>query len=304
MKNILIALSAIGICIFCTGSKQAAQKKISTLLITCEGGSHWLLGGSDAIKQILENSNLFTVDLVVAPSQDDEMASFSPDFKKYDLVVLNYDGKTFSERTRTNFEKYVSAGGGLVAVHSSVIPMSDWTPYNEMIGLGAWGNRNEKDGPYLYWKKGRYVYDYSPGAGGYHGLQHSFTITHRNPDHPILKGLPTVWQHFKDELYAKLRGPAKNMEILATTSEEPDRHEPMLWTVKYGKGNVFVTLLGHAGNDPKLRYAMDCTGFQVTLLRGAEWAATGQVTQEVPGDFPSEGVITLRKKYKAPFHPY
>ncbi|MCC8096306.1 MAG: ThuA domain-containing protein [Tannerellaceae bacterium] len=99
------------------------------------------------------------------------------------------------------------------------------------------------------------------------------------------------------------------MEILATTYDDPalagsGRHEPMLWTVNYGKGKVFVTLMGHAGNDPELRYAMECTGFQVTLLRGAEWAATGQVTQEVPKDFPSAGVITLRKDFKAPFHAH
>lgn len=277
---------------------------MSALLITCEGGSHWLPGGSDAIKQIMENSGLFTVDLVVAPSQNDAMGLFEPNFGKYNLVVLNYDGKTWPEQTLNNFEKYMAGGGGLVVVHSSVIPMREWPPYNQMIGLGAWGNRSEKDGPYLYWKNGRYVYDYSPGSGGYHGLQHSFTVTHRQPEHPILKGLPTVWQHVKDELYVKLRGPAQNMEVLATATDEPDKHEPILWTVNYGKGKVFVTLLGHAGNDPKLRYAMDCTGFQVTLLRGAEWVATGQVTQPVPHDFPSEGVTTLRKEYKTPFHAY
>jgi type 1 glutamine amidotransferase len=77
-----------------------------------------------------------------------------------------------------------------------------------------------------------------------------------------------------------------------------------MWTVNYGRGNVFVTLLGHAGNDPQLRYAMDCAGFQVTLLRGAEWAATGQVTQQAPKDFPDEEVVALRKQYKAPFHAY
>jgi hypothetical protein len=32
---------------------------------------------------------------------------------------------------------------------------------------------------------------------------------------------------------------------------------------------------------------MQCVGFIVTLLRGAEWAATGNVTQKVPGDFPA-----------------
>lgn len=297
MKKYLFILASF-VLLAAGATQMSAQKKLNALLITCEGGSHWLLGGSDAIKQIMENSGLFTVDLVVAPSKEAEMAAFAPDFSKYSLVVMNYDGRTWAERTLANFDKYVSGGGGLVVVHSSVIPMRDWKPYNEMIGLGAWGERNETDGPYLYWKNNRWVRDYAPGSAGYHGLQHSFTITHRNPEHPILKGLPTVWQHFKDELYVRLRGPAKNMDVLATATDEPDKHEPILWTVDYGRGRVFVTLLGHAGNDPELRYAMDCTGFQVTLLRGAEWVATGQVTQPVPEDFPSEGIVTLRKEYK------
>ena len=37
---------------------------------------------------------------------------------------------------------------------------------------------------------------------------------------------------------------------------------------------------------------------QVTLLRGAEWAATGEVTLPVPDDFPTETTISLRKNYK------
>lgn len=296
--------------LFLTGNPPAvmAQKKIRTMIATGQDGSHWWQGGSDVIKMILENSELFTVDILTTPDWDGDMSLFNPDFKKYDLVVINYGGHTWVEKTRKNFEKYVSEGG-VVVVHSSVVPMDDWKEYNEMIGLGAWNQRDEKAGPYVYWQDDRFVYDYSPGWAGYHALQHPFTITHRNPEHPILKGLPVVWDHFKDELYAKLRGPAKNMEILATTYDDPalagsGRHEPMLWTVNYGKGKVFVTLMGHAGNDPELRYAMECTGFQVTLLRGAEWAATGQVTQEVPKDFPSAGVITLRKDFKAPFHAH
>ena len=32
---------------------------------------------------------------------------------------------------------------------------------------------------------------------------------------------------------------------------------------------------------------MECVGFQATLLRGLEWAATGKVTLPVPKRFPS-----------------
>jgi hypothetical protein len=45
---------------------------------------------------------------------------------------------------------------------------------------------------------------------------------------------------------------------------------------------VFHTTLGHAD------YSMRCVGFITTLLRGTEWAATGEVTIEAPEDFPTE----------------
>jgi type 1 glutamine amidotransferase len=280
-----------------------AQKKIRTMIATGQDGSHWWEGGCDAVRQILENTGLFTVEIIKTPARGGDMTLYKPDFSKYDLVVINYGGATWPEETREKFEKFVAGGGGVVVIHSSVIPMADWPEYNRMTGLGAWDGRDEKYGPYVYWADGKFVHDYSPGWAGHHALQRHSTIEHRNTEHPVTKGLNPVWRHFKDEIYSKLRGPAQNMEILATTWDDTKdggsgRHEPMMWTVKYGKGKIFVTLLGHAGNDPELRYSMECTGFQETLSRGSEWAATGAVTRKAPDDFPTEHVYTLRPEFK------
>lgn len=50
------------------------------------------------------------------------------------------------------------------------------------------------------------------------------------------------------------------------------------------------TTLGHSPQ------AMKCVGFIVTLRRGAEWAATGKVTQqEVPDDFPTPDRVSVRE---------
>ena len=56
-----------------------------------------------------------------------------------------------------------------------------------------------------------------------------------------------------------------------------------------GQGRVFHTTLGHDVA------AMQCVGFIVTLQRGAEWAATGRVTQPVPPDFPTAGEVRMRQ---------
>jgi hypothetical protein len=40
--------------------------------------------------------------------------------------------------------------------------------------------------------------------------------------------------------------------------------------------------------------AIDCVGFITLIQRGAEWAATGAVTQTVPDAFPTATEVSLR----------
>ena len=94
----------------------------------------------------------------------------------------------------------------------------DWTAYNEMTGIGGWRKRDEHAGPYWYWKDGKVVSDTSAGSAGQHGARLPFEVTTRDAEHPIMKGLPAEWLHVNDELYGALRGPGKNMTVLATAT--------------------------------------------------------------------------------------
>jgi type 1 glutamine amidotransferase len=116
----------------------------------------------------------------------------------------------------------------------------------------------------------------------------------REPNHPITKGLPAEFMHVTDELYGWLRGPAKNLTVLASAFAPKDKggsdeHEPILFTVSYGEGRVFQNALGHTPEQLK------SVAFIATFQRGAEWAATGKVTQKVPDDFPTADKASVRE---------
>lgn len=222
---------------------------------------------------------------------------FKPDFSKYNVVISNfgYQAAPWPEETRRAFEDYMKNGGGFVPVHAADNSFPEWKEYNLMIGLGGWGGRSEKDGPYVYIDRdGKVVRDTKPGPCGTHGPLNDFLVTIRDREHPVTKGLPDFWMHASDECYSLLRGPAENMLILATASEPEKlraegRNEPMLMTISYHKGRVFHTTLGH--HTP----SFECVGFMVTFKRGVEWAATGKVTQtDIPADFPKADAVSKR----------
>ena len=280
----------------------SGKQPIKTLIITGQNNHNWPVSHV-VIKQILENSDLFTVDVAISPAQGKDMSEFVLDFTPYRVVVIDYTGDAWPEETNRRLLAFMEKGGGLIIYHAASSSFSDWAKYNQLCALGGWGGRNEKSGPYVYWKDGQLLKDTSPGNGGSHGIQHEFTMNARNQKHAITKGLPAQWLHAQDELYDRMRGPGNIGTMLYTAWSDTSTHgsgreEPLIFTVDYGKARIFHTMLGHCGVTAEDNIAMQCAGFQTLLLRGAEWAATGKVTQPVPADFPTATQTSLRKNYK------
>jgi len=270
-------------------STAASGAKIKVLLIDGQNNHAWAKT-TPLIKAALDECGLFEIDVVTTPPKGQKLDAFKPDFAKYQVVVSNYNGEDWPEPTQKAFEAFVAGGGGFVPVHAANNSFPNWAEYNKMIGVGGWGGR--KATPMLRFRDGRVVVDNTPGGRGSHGKKHEFVVETRQPDHPIVAGLPAKWMHTSDELYGTLGGPAQNVSVLATAFSAKEtggtgENEPMLMTIDYGKGRVFHTTLGHDET------SMKCVGFVTTLCRGTEWAATGKVTQKVPANFPTEAKASV-----------
>jgi type 1 glutamine amidotransferase len=311
----LFKVALLGV-LLVTNSVSGAEK-LKALIVDGQNNHAWQ-STTPVLKWVLEQSGRFTVDIATAPesaprppkapkeAKPEQLAAYEtakaqwqeqkrsfdekrdglwnawrPKFSNYAVVVSNYNGELWPEEVREAFVQYVKQGGGFVAVHAADNAFPEWLEYNQMIGVGGWGGRNEKSGPMLRFRNGAMVKDETPGAGGTHGVQHEFVVESREPKHPIMAGLAPKWKHAGDELYAKLRGPAKDVTVLATAYSDPEtrgtgEHEPMLMVTQFGKGRVFHTTLGHSAD------AMNGLGFQVTFARGCEWVATGKVSLPTP----------------------
>jgi uncharacterized protein len=239
-------------------------KSIKVLIITGDHGHAWK-ETTPFIKDVLTKAGM-KVDVTETPSKD----LTADNLAKYDVLFLNYkDTKNggpdtkWSDDNKKAFTEAVNGGKGLVVYHhasSAFVGGSEFDKEFEKVIAGGWRKQ------------------------GNHGKRHEFKVTIRKDDHPITKGMPEEFQHANDELYQN-SVMLKDSVVLATAFSDQkidpknsDKHEPVVWVAHYGKGRVYENVLGHDVA------AMKSLGFQTLLIRGVEWAATGEVKYPVPAE--------------------
>jgi putative membrane-bound dehydrogenase-like protein len=321
--------------LLCSIAIAVADEPLSVLIIDGRNNHDWATT-TDAIRATLESSGRFEVTVETAPelkahrgprapqkedpnfpaaaerfraatqpakdAHGEIWKAWNPDFSSYDIVLLNYNGPDWPEPMREGFVDYVRQGGGTVLVHAANNAFGNWQEFNEMIGLGwrkAGFGRAIKIDP----DSGEQIWDKEAGNSG-HGSKHAFQVTVRQPEHPIMQGIPKTWLHGQDELYHHMRGPAQNLTVLSSAFSDPaqrgtGQHEPITWEVGFGEGRVIVTSMGHFWPGQDNWDGLHCVGFQTILARSCEYAATGSTTIPVPTDFPSEDETSVASPNRA-----
>lgn len=245
IKNIFIL--AITSTLLFTQCKEPAS--LNAIVVTDQGGE-----SGKNISTILENTGLFNADIEKGTS---------PNFSKYDIVVLNVEKGNWEDKTKEAFASYVKNGGGVVVLGNAGNAFADWSEYQNIVG------------------------PVSAKTTGKSNKAYDFNVVTMNEEHPITKGLGRTWMHSNDYMVYNTANLDGEVEILSTAKADTiyggsGKHIPVLFTVQYGEGRVLHAALGN-----NAATSMQCVGFITTLQRGAEWAATGVVSQEIPLDFPN-----------------
>ena len=262
-KYILI----IVITIMSTSISAMEDNSIEVLILSGKNNHKWKLT-TPAIQNILEESGRFNVTVTNNPEY------LNPkELDQYDVILSNWNtwpevtGQRWNDNLEKAFLDFVARGKGFVNIHAGSSTLQDWPEFQKISG-GTW----EK------------------GVTG-HGPIHTFKVTIENENHPILNGLKDFY--IKDELWNNTKfHPDIKVQCSAYSSinkKGTGKNEPVVITSRYGKGRSFYSVLGHN------KASMRNSAWQTLLLRGTEWAATGNVTISAHEPWPVNSEIAERQ---------
>ncbi len=272
-----------------------AEQRLRVLIISGQNSyEHDWTGVNNMLRTMMQDTKRFDVRI----TEDFDEGTLAT-LKKYDVVLLNYSSrwnyadksqKIWSDAAFQALYQYVREGGGLVAYHSSFTWGRDIPEYKKMIGAVMEPGTSRRA---------------PPGA---------FPVHLVDREHPITKGMREFVWTYNDDMYTNMSfDKDAKIHVLATAHDSSaaydprltgpkypasaytpeklkamkgmDADHPQIWTADYGKGRVFSITSGH--DEVSLHFQP----LQTLILRGTEWAATGQVTLPVleeAKDYPTK----------------
>lgn len=243
-------------CLFGCKAQHPSDQKISLLILSGRNNHDWEATNT-VLQKTFENQGSFTVDLTFRPD-----TLFYEHFRDYDVLVNNWNSwpendLRWPKTAEEGLIRFLKEGGGMVFFHASSSVFYNWDEFRN-ISTASWEDET------------------------HHGPMCRVRVSFEDLDHPLISGLKDF--EIFDELWIDARsntsfttlGTASNVDTLVKDQEA----QPAVFVRNFGRGRIFHTILGH---DTR---ALENPGFRILMLRGAEWAARGEVSIIVPADKP------------------
>ncbi|MGI6056053.1 MAG: ThuA domain-containing protein [Bilifractor sp.] len=240
------------------------------------------------IRYLLESTGRFEVKVTEAFK-----GATAETLEDFDLVFLHYDGRyctdgpyiSLGEKAEKALFNFVMNGGGCIVYHSAFILGNPVFPdeYCRLVGCKfTFEEEQSRKSPKLAG-----IINFVPNA---HEIIKGFPpyfITEQEdffinptwlPDVPITV-LATVRDEVKDYLDSRMiqehiRRLYRGTDVYKLPGINTE--QPVAWIHNYGNGRVFTVSIGHGP------LTLAVPAFDALLVRGAEWAATGEVTIPYP----------------------
>jgi type 1 glutamine amidotransferase len=232
---------------------QASQ--IRVLLLSGANNHNWQ-ETTESLKKVLAKNPKFAVTVTETPWDMTPDSLASCDVVFFNWNTFGKDKREWSQPMKDAFIPWVKKGGGVFIFHAGGSIFYNWPEFMSLIG-GTW----EK--------------------GTYHPKQQEYTVRIENADHPITKGMKDFVTF--DEPWQKLSNRNPDRKMLASTTIPKEKTEKsgggtgepevMAMTTELEKGRCFNLVLGHNGK------SIENEGCTALILRGTEWAGTGNVKE-------------------------
>jgi uncharacterized protein len=213
------------------GLLQESETTVKRVLLVTKGPTHPEYSARRALVHSLQQMD--NLSFTEVPSLD----RLPKDFVDYDAMVLYFHDNQISKEALSSFERYVSEGGGVLAVHSATASFMAEEVYFNILG----GRFNE------------------------HGPISRFEIFPVS-DSDVFKGIPSF--SVEDELYLHEINAEITVHFTAKNDNDP---VPVVWTKRYGNGRVCYASPGHRHE------TMCHPEYQTLLMQGLQWVVRSEI---------------------------